>query len=399
VIIGRGADAELALDHASVSRKHAALHLRSRLLIEDLGSANSTTLAGKKLLRAAPTPLPLGEPFQLGDVRAIVCEVSDEAANPMDTLEDLVQKVAASDISVLLMGETGSGKEVMAERLHARSRRSGAPLVRINCAAMPDTLLESELFGYERGAFTGADRAKPGLLEHAHRGTFLLDEVGEMPLATQAKLLRVLEERKIRRVGSLQPRAIDVRLIAATHRDLDALVEQGRFRQDVLFRLRGFSIRVPPLRERISEIPALARLFLAQACAEAERPLLPISDAAVSFLSSYSWPGNIRELRAVMARAALLAPEAGPGAGDGAIDVEHIDFAHSGPAEAPAGARAVATQPQAEPSPERERIVEALEKYSGNQTRAAKALGMTRRMLVYRLDVLGIARPRRRGDE
>ena len=397
VVVGRSAEADVAIDHASVSRKHARLHLGSRLLVEDLGSANHTTLAGRPLVRGVPTPVPFGEPFELGDVLAVVCQIPAEDTDPMAALEETAAKVAASDVSVLIVGETGSGKEVLAEKIHARSRRASGPFVRINCAALPDTLLESELFGHERGAFTGADRAKPGLLEQAHGGTFLLDEVGEMPLATQAKLLRVLESREIIRVGAVQPRAVDVRFVAATHRDLDGLVERGRFREDVLFRLKGFCIRVPPLRERVAEIAGLARLFAAQACERAQRAPIPITEDAITLLRSYRWPGNVRELRAVVERAVLLAAEV--------IDVEHLDFARLGPAE-PRGADArpsevpppggsVAPPPPAQGEGERERILQALEKCAGNQTRAAKLLGMTRRMLVYRLDALGVARPRR----
>jgi DNA-binding NtrC family response regulator len=310
--------------------------------------------------------------------------------------------IAPSATRVLITGESGVGKEVIAELIHAWSPRASGPFVRVNCAAIPENLLESELFGYERGAFTGAQIAKPGLLESAERGTVLLDEIGELPMSIQVKLLRALESRQVLRLGALRPRPIDVRFIAATHRDLEVLAVMGSFRSDLLYRLNGITIVVPPLRARPGEIPALARLFVGEACARAGAPPLDITPDALALLSSYRWPGNVRELRNVVERAALLA-------NGGDIDVQHISFGKAGgePPRAPLPpSPSVAPPPNLPPGPgrseagrdgdsERDRILEALKRTAGNQTEAAKLLGMTRRMLVYRLDQLAVARPRR----
>jgi hypothetical protein len=236
----------------------------------------------------------------------------------MQRLQRLVKRIAVGTISVLLLGETGVGKEVLAESLHNESLRSKKPFLRLNCAALTETLLESELFGHERGAFTGAVHAKPGLLETAQGGTVFLDEVGELPHSTQVKLLRVLEERKVFRVGALKPRPIDVRFISATNRDLETQVAMGAFRQDLFFRLNGIALVIPPLRERLDEIEGLAKAFIQSASAQAGRARPPVlSLEALTLLRRYGWPGNIRELRNVIERAVLLC-------GDGPIALEHL---------------------------------------------------------------------------
>ena len=232
---------------------------------------------------------------------------ADGADGAMDRLQRIVERVATSDISIVLHGETGVGKEVLARELHRRSPRAKHPLVGLNCAALTETLLESELFGHERGAFSGAVSTKPGLFEVAEKGTVFLDEIGEMSLAIQAKLLRVLEERTVLRVGGLSPRKIDVRFIAASHRDLEAEVASGRFRQDLYFRLNGITLEIPPLRDRKKEIEALTTSFIADACRRSARRDVPhVGCEASQLLLSYPWPGNIRELRNVVERAVLL---------------------------------------------------------------------------------------------
>src|SRR5258706_12646619 len=218
---------------------------------------------------------------------------------PMDPIHRLAEMVAKSTISVILLGETGVGKEILAEKVHRLSPRSKGPFVRLNCAALPDNLLESELFGYERGAFTGAVTAKPGMLEAAHEGTVFLDEVGELPLPTQARLLRVLESGEVSRLGSLKPRTIDVRFLSATNRDLETLAATNGFRQDLYFRLNGISIQIPPLRQRVAEIAPLAKAFAREASDKAGRSEVTVSREIVAILEKHDWPGNVRELKNV----------------------------------------------------------------------------------------------------
>jgi len=315
--------------------------------------------------------------------------VAPTTPGPMTRLLEIADRVAIGDISVLVLGETGSGKELIAERIHARSRRAAEPLVKLNCAAVPEPLIESELFGYEKGAFTGATGAKPGLLEQAHGGSVFLDEIGELPAATQAKLLRVLEQREIWRVGALKAKPIDVRFIAATHRDLDAAIAAGRFREDLYFRLAGVTLQVPPLRDRPGELEPLVHHFASRAATALGRPTPRVTPAALALLRAYRWPGNIRELRNVIERATLLC--------DRDIDVAHLpEDRMSRPAAAPS----------AESSPldavkdranllEREAIEDALSRSSGNQTKAAKLLGISRRTLTNKLNFHKLARPRK----
>jgi len=232
------------------------------------------------------------------------------SSEPMRRLSELVQRVAPTDASVFITGESGTGKELIARALHDQSRRSKGPFVAVNCAAFPDSLLESELFGHEKGAFTGAEETRQGLMEIASGGTFFLDEISEMPLDLQAKLLRVLQERKIRRVGGKDEIPIDIRVIAATNRDPEELVGGGILRQDLFFRLNVIPLRVPPLRERRDDIPRLAlhflRMFAEQYDRDGELPLR-LSPESMAALMAYDWPGNVRELRNLMERAVSLA--------------------------------------------------------------------------------------------
>jgi transcriptional regulator with GAF, ATPase, and Fis domain len=322
----------------------------------------------------------------------------------MQDLHRLAEHVAAGSISVLILGETGAGKEVLAERVHHLSPRRDKPLLRLSCAALAETLLESALFGHERGSFTGATEARPGLLETAHGGTVLLDEVGELSMSTQVKLLRVLEERQVLRVGAVRHRPIDVRFLAATNRDLEAEVERGAFRRDLYFRLSGATLAIPPLRERVGEIAGLARLFLAETCLEMGRDDVPeLAPDALALLEAYGWPGNIRELRNVIQRAVLLCRA-------GAIRPQHLP-AERMRARPPAAPAAPAPAPEPQPHPllrdevrrqiealERERIIEALARAGGNQSAAAQLLGMPRRTLVKRLVAYAIPRPRKRSE-
>ena len=306
----------------------------------------------------------------------------------MVQLYALVERIAAAPINVLVLGETGVGKEVVAEMIHGRSSRSTAPFVRINCAAIPDSLMESELFGHDRGAFTGAISHKPGLIEAAHGGTVLLDEVGELPLTVQAKLLRVVDTNEVTRVGSVRPRAIDVRFVSATNRDIALDISHGAFRADLFFRLDGITIEVPPLRARPDDILALAQVFLTDAVARTGVADAPqFTPEAVRRLLEHPWPGNVRELRNVVERALLVRSSA---------EIGPLDLALR-----PVGATGVARLPL---SPvlaplrrdgERERILDVLNQCLWNQTRSAKQLGMARSTLVRKLAAYDIPRPRK----
>ncbi len=306
-------------------------------------------------------------------------------ADPMAKLWAMVDRVAASHINVLILGETGVGKEVMASTIHARSPRARAPLVCLNCAALSEPLLESELFGHEKGAFTGATSDKPGLLEAASGGVVFLDEVGEMPLSMQAKLLRVLEKREVLRVGSLRPRPIDVRFVAATNRDLEAEVRAGRFRQDLYFRLNGVTLVIPPLRERVAEIEPLAVRFADEARRAAGRPPLRFAPETVAALTAYDWPGNIRELKNVIERAVLFCE------GD-TLSPEHLALPRPPAMTLP---ELPSTEDDAEDE-ERRRVLAALEACAGNQTQAARMLGIARGTLIARLEKYNVPRPRKR---
>jgi two-component system, NtrC family, response regulator AtoC len=311
----------------------------------------------------------------------------------MDSLRRIVESIAESSISVLITGETGAGKGLLAKELHRKSRRAGGPFVALNCAELSESLLEAELFGYERGAFTGAVRAKAGLIETADGGTLLLDEIGEMSLTTQAKLLRVLEDREVRRLGSLRPRLVDLRVVACTNRDLEAESERGAFRRDLYFRLAVMPLVVPPLRERVGEIEGLALAFIEHASRSAERKSVPVlAPDALAALQRYPWPGNVRELRNVIERAVLISR-------DGVIRDEHVPVERLRTTvyrQGTAGPRAQGPDPEEKSaSQERQRLLDALAACGGNQSRAAKRLGISRRTLVTRLGKFSLPRPRK----
>jgi len=217
-----------------------------------------------------------------------------------------IQKVAPTESTVLIEGESGTGKELVARAIHSSSSRQQAPLISLNCAAIPETLIESELFGHERGAFTGATSMRSGLIESADKGTLFLDEIGELPIEAQARLLRVLQEGEIRRVGSTKTHKVNIRLIAATHRNLKALTKTGHFREDLYYRLNVVALQLPPLRDRGNDVADLANYFLKKICKTLNRPLMELSDTAREAISSYNWPGNVRELENAIERAVIL---------------------------------------------------------------------------------------------
>jgi DNA-binding NtrC family response regulator len=306
----------------------------------------------------------------------------------METLRTLLGKVASSPAStVLLTGESGTGKDLAAKVLHYNSDRAHKPFMNVTCSALPETLLESELFGHERGAFTDARQQKRGLFESADGGTVFLDEIGEMVPALQAKLLRVLEDRAFKRVGGLQDIKVNVRVIAATNRNLEEEVRAGRFRQDLFYRLNVLPVMLPPLRQHLDDVPALTSFYIDLFNREFRKTVKGASPAALKILQAYGWPGNIRELRNAVERAMLLATESW---------LELADFLLS-PATASAGQDDVAFQlpPQGVnlEALEQSLVVQALERCGGNQTRAAALLGMNRDQIRYRVEKFGLARP------
>jgi two-component system, NtrC family, response regulator AtoC len=419
LLIGRTAEAGIRLDHPSVSRRHAMLVLDGeRMRLDDLGGSNGTFLNGQRLAPRSQTWLSTGALVEVGSVLLVVKDAARSAPPRSPPSPDLVladpkmtevyqqlEMVAKSSLSVILLGETGSGKELCATRVHQLSPRAAHPFLKVNCAALVETLLEAELFGYERGAFTGATQAKAGLLESAHGGTLFLDEVGETPLSTQAKLLRVLESGEVVRVGAVKPRSIDVRFVSATNRNLRDLVTQGSFRQDLFFRLDGISISIPPLRDRPSEISELTRAFLASAAQAASRRPLDITPEAMRALQNYPWPGNVRELRNVITRSVLLCKTdrleledlrfEGFGASAASPPPPMSPLRPSGPAQESARAPVPSVSLSPADEEERQRVADALQRSAGNQTRAAKLLGMSRRTMLKRLDALGLPRPRK----
>ncbi|MGH9498124.1 MAG: sigma-54-dependent transcriptional regulator [Terriglobales bacterium] len=312
------------------------------------------------------------------------------AGEAMRKLMVQVERVAGSETRVCILGETGTGKEVVARTLHEKSPRAKGPFVTLNCAAVPAELIESELFGHEKGSFTGAAGRHIGKFEQAEHGTIFLDEIGDMPLAMQAKLLRVLEEGEIERVGGDKPVAVDVRVIVATHRNLETLVREGKFRQDLFHRVFVFPLTLPPLRERREDIAVLVAHFAAQVCAQNSWKAIPFSPGAIERLSQQAWPGNIRELRNVVERLMLLAAEEG-------VTAETVDLALPGGTAAPAtGSGPLSERVQGF---ERETILAELKRSGYQITKAAKLLGLERSHLYKKAEQLGIDIQRQRRED
>ncbi len=408
--IGRAEDNDIVVDDVRISRRHARIESRSvGLVVVDLGSRNgmqvgTTRVAGEQLVRP-------GDVISSGPLEILVAGASAVRSAPevqpgggtlpqgvivaepsMVALYRTVRRLASLETTVLISGETGAGKEVVAQQLHASGVRAGGPFVSINAAAMPDALLEATLFGHERGAFTGADKKRPGVFLEANRGTLFLDEIGEMPLGVQVKLLRVLETRTVKALGATQETPVDVRIVAATHRDLRAEVKAGRFREDLLFRISTFVLTVPPLRDRPGEIALLAAEFAARLGPRhgfARVELLPATFAA---LRARAWPGNVRELRNAIEHALVLAE-------DGVIRPEHLPLVDDldsndvvepvarptrPPSLAPAGIRDQMAEA------ERAAIETALRDNGGNQSATARKLGISRRALLYKMEKYAI---------
>lgn len=414
LVVGRGDDCDIVVPHPAVSRRHAAIVGGAAPMIEDLGSINGT-LVGASVLRAGDRATM--QPGVVARVGAAIIVVDDgsrsnDLAGPrgdwvvgprLQTVLALAARYAMGTLSVLITGETGVGKERIAAYVHERSPRANKPLLRINCAALPEPLLESEFFGYERGAFTGAVAAKRGLLEAARGGTVFLDEIAEMPLLLQAKMLRAVEAQEVLRVGATTATSIDVRFVAATNRDLEQLAAEGRFRSDLFYRLGAAVLNVPPLRDRREEIVPMAEAFLRSTPFITPRPLSLTPDAAAA-LVAHDWPGNVRELRNVIERAILVC--------DGEhIERAHFPFASAQPPPQSAPDSPPSTLPPRELHEAREppggslrrsvdaeearQIRAALATAGGNQTRAAALLGVSRQTLLRRLEKYAMVRPRK----
>ncbi len=393
ITFGRSQGADVRIDDASVSRLHAALHVGQTFAIEDLGSSNGTRVAGRAIEAGKRVTLHPNDKVEVGAAALIIDLPTpgqrdadiDKGGLRLGGAAELIARAAPTPLPVLLVGETGVGKEVAALAIVAASPRAQAAFVRLNCAALSEALLESELFGHERGAFTGAEAQKPGLIEAAHGGTLFLDEIGELGLGAQAKLLRVIESGEVTRVGAVAPRMIDVRFVMATNRDLQQRIAVGAFRQDLFYRINGVTIVIPPLRARPTEIVPLAERFTRDAAKRIGRPPIPLAPETTALLAAHAWPGNVRELRHVIERAVLMfqpsvvLPEHLP--------PELLQAAPSPPVTSPAPLRGEQS--------ERQRVEAALAQAAGHQGRAAELLGISRRTLSDRLDQLGVLRPRK----
>jgi transcriptional regulator with GAF, ATPase, and Fis domain len=307
----------------------------------------------------------------------------------MRDLYGTIELVARSNATVMILGESGAGKECVAEAIHRGSRRADGPFVRVSCSALNENLLESELFGHVKGAFTGALRDRRGRFQEADGGTLLLDEIGDISPTVQVKLLRVVQQREIERVGDSAPIKVDVRLICATHRNLKAMVEEGRFRADLYFRLAVFPLRVPPLREHVEDLPLLVEAMLARLAEGGDARPAGIAPGALALLMAYRWPGNVRELQNVLEFAALRA-------GGGLIEAAHLPdelLRQGAPAEGPAGQRPAANGGDAGRSEvlDRDQLLAVVESCGGNRAEAARRLGISRVTLWKRLKQLGAA--------
>jgi DNA-binding NtrC family response regulator len=410
IVLGTAPGSDLQLTDRAVSRHHCELQLlQEGYLLRDLGSTNGTLVAG---LRAREVFVRDGVMLEVGGNRLVFHTLADEAevelsaddrygdllgASPvMRRLFAALAKLAARDVTVLVSGESGTGKELVAQALHRASPRAAGPLVVVDCGAMPATLMENEMFGHERGAFTGADRARGGAFERADGGTLFLDEIGELPLELQPKLLRILESREVARLGGAAPRKVDVRVVAATNRDLRAEVNRGAFRGDLFYRLSVVELRLAALRERPEDIPLLTRHFLDQAAARVGAPgRYDLSARTLEKLKRHRWPGNVRELRNFVERSVSLAEGS---LIDSTLAGEGVPAAPAPAAAAPAPAAVPITEPQlpesllllsykaakrlyTEPF-ERQFLAALLERTGGNVSKAAREADLDRAYLI-----------------
>jgi DNA-binding NtrC family response regulator len=397
VIVGGGDECDVVLRDRAVSRRHLQLRVEGRgLRVTDLASRNGTTIDGLAILDAVARP---DSEIRIGQTTLHLRLLDDQVELPLSRREEfgaligrsipmrrlftLLERIAPTDTTVLIHGETGTGKELIAEALHDQAPRASGPFVVFDCSAVTASLMESELFGHVRGAFTGAVSDRAGALEAADGGTLFLDEIGELPLELQPKLLRALERREVRRVGSHERRQVDVRIVAATHRDLAAEVERGRFREDLYYRLAVVRVAVPPLREHADDIPLLVQSFVRQLSRD---PGAGLPEATVRRFQQQRWPGNVRELRNAVARALTIgvpgSGAAGPsgqadggGGGQAAIDLT-VPFKEA--------------RQRVIDSFERDYLAAALADSGGSITRAAEQVGVNRKLIYRTLRRLGV---------
>lgn len=386
--VGSDEGNDVALDDPFCSAFHARLTPRDgEVWLEDLGSTNGTFVRGAPVHSLA---LPADLPFRIGQTRLVLTAPRAESGRPwgivttspsLQRVLDQIERVARSDATVTVFGESGTGKELIARALHQASPRRQGPFIPVNCAAISKELIESELFGHEKGAFTGATAPRRGAFEEAIGGTLFLDEVGELPLDLQAKLLRALELKEIRRVGSSRPVEIDVRIVAATNRNLQQEMAAGRFREDLFYRLFVVPLTLPPLRQRPEDLPLLAEHFVRSASLLDPPPV--ISPGALEVLAAHTWPGNVRELKNTLERALLL------GGGE-RIEADDVTF----PSMAPPvlEGETICVRGKTLDEIEREAIHIALRIHGGNRRKTAAALGMARSTLQLRLKEMGIVK-------
>jgi len=394
VRIGRAEDLEVTLDDTRASRVHALLIFDGRsVVVHDLESSNGSFVGTRRI--EGHSKIGRGDVLYIGSTRiAIVVtkaagprpETHGPVVGPVASGRDVVavdpatvallvqvRRLGPSDMPVLILGESGSGKEVVARALHRYSLRASAPFIAINCGTLPDSIAESELFGHERGAFTGADARKMGLFDAAAGGTLLLDEVGELSPSSQTRLLRVLQDRVITRVGGVEPIPVDVRVLSATNRDIVADVASGRFREDLYFRLNGVTLAVPPLRSRPRDIMPIVERFLGESGRDVR-----LAENVVAVMQGYRWPGNVRELRNALECAMALS-------GGDEIRLEHLPASvRNGGASQASPEAASALRGQLD-DVERRTILAALESTKWNQSKAARELGISRRTLIYKM--------------
>lgn len=348
--LSKPADNDELLAVVQKAAEHASLRRENRELKKQIGRMRETRIIGDS-----------------PDMRAVV---------------ELIEQVGPSEANVLILGESGTGKELVAQMLHEHSHRKNGPLVKVNCAALPENLLESELFGYVKGAFTGAAQDKPGRFQLAEGGTLFLDEIGELPLTLQAKILRALQERVVEPLGGIAPVSVDVRFIAATNRRLPDMIEKGTFREDLYYRLNVLEIRIPPLRERLEDIPLLADYLLRKLGQKNSKPLRSVSREFLDALMRHEWKGNVRELENVLERSLILCR-------DDILDVRDLPDHLRAPAESAASSSSALKESPLETA-ERNALEDTLRKCGGHRERTAKALGISRRTLQYRLKKYGL---------